>query len=243
MMHRLSAWLRKTPSRRRQALAFRWNRLLTAVLHRPRLLGCGPGTIVGRPLFWTPEHIHLGREVLIWPGCRIEGIPPSESGLDHAPLVWLGDSVTLQQSCHITAAGRLSIGSGTLISFNVSIQDTDHLYEDVTQSVALQPLSFRPTVIGENCFIGAGARILAGTVLGRHCVVAANAVVRGEFPDYCVIAGSPGRVVKQFDAASGRWMKPPMSPKPLDRPDASEPGLSSRPTTQDFSATPPIKTL
>jgi acetyltransferase-like isoleucine patch superfamily enzyme len=36
-------------------------------------------------------------------------------------------------------------------------------------------------------------------VLGRNCVVAANAVVTRSFPPYSVIFGNPARVNKQFD--------------------------------------------
>jgi acetyltransferase-like isoleucine patch superfamily enzyme len=207
----------KAPSRRLQAIAFRLSRLRTLCWHAPRMVACGKGSIVGRPLFWTPEHVAAGDDVLIWPGCRIEGIPPAESGSGQEPLVVLGHGVAMQQSCHITAAGRLSIGAGTLMSFNVSVQDTDHRYDDITCSVSKQPLTFAPTTIGENCFLGAGSRILAGTTLGRHCVVGANAVVRGEFPDFSVIAGNPARVIRRYDAAEGQWTKA-SNPSPAARP-------------------------
>lgn len=65
----------------------------------------------------------------------------------------------------------------------------------------------RHTEIGENCFIGYGAAIQAGTVLGRQCIVGANSVVRGEFPDYCVIVGAPARIVKRYNPVSGEWEK------------------------------------
>ncbi len=93
------------------------------------------------------------------------------------------------------------------MSFNVSIQDTDHCYHDVNRSVSHQPLTFAPTTIGENCFIGARASIQAGTRLGRHCIVGTNAVVRGTFPDYCVLVGAPARVIKRYHAVSGTWRR------------------------------------
>jgi acetyltransferase-like isoleucine patch superfamily enzyme len=39
--------------------------------------------------------------------------------------------------------------------------------------------------------------ILDGTVVGNGCVIAAGAVVVGEFPDNVVIGGVPARVLKQ----------------------------------------------
>ena len=41
--------------------------------------------------------------------------------------------------------------------------------------------------------------MLAGTEIGKNSVVGANGVVKGKFPDYCVIARNPDRVVKRFD--------------------------------------------
>lgn len=35
--------------------------------------------------------------------------------------------------------------------------------------------------------------------IGKGCTVAAGAVVRGEFPDYCVIGGTPAKILKRLD--------------------------------------------
>lgn len=51
------------------------------------------------------------------------------------------------------------------------------------------------------------AVIQAGTILGKQCIVGSNAVVRGHFPDYCVIVGVPARIVKRYDDKSGVWKK------------------------------------
>ncbi|WP_265348157.1 DapH/DapD/GlmU-related protein, partial [Enterobacter cloacae] len=69
-----------------------------------------------------------------------------------------------------------------------------------------QPMNNKRTTIGENCFIGAGAKILAGTTLGKQCIVGANSVVKGDFPDYCVISGIPAKIIKKYDVESKRWL-------------------------------------
>ncbi|MEM8581067.1 MAG: CatB-related O-acetyltransferase [Pseudomonadota bacterium] len=56
------------------------------------------------------------------------------------------------------------------------------------------------TVLGHDVWLGKDARILPGAVLGNGVIVAAGAVVGGQIPDYAVVAGNPGRVVKmRFD--------------------------------------------
>jgi acetyltransferase-like isoleucine patch superfamily enzyme len=46
--------------------------------------------------------------------------------------------------------------------------------------------------------LGANVVILPGTTIGEHVVVAAGAVVRGDIPSHCVVAGVPARVVRRW---------------------------------------------
>jgi carbonic anhydrase/acetyltransferase-like protein (isoleucine patch superfamily) len=54
--------------------------------------------------------------------------------------------------------------------------------------------------IGDATLIGMGATVLNGAVIGRHCIVGANALVtEGKvFPDYSLIVGSPAKVVREL---------------------------------------------
>ena len=47
--------------------------------------------------------------------------------------------------------------------------------------------------------------ILGGTEIGDNSVVAANSVVRGKFPNNCVIAGAPAKIVKRYNEQTNRW--------------------------------------
>ena len=112
----------------------------------------------------------------------------------------------MEQNVHIISGERiLNIGDGTTISANVFISNVDHEYKDIDKSVMEQPLQFKETKIGKSCFIGYGAVILPGTRLGNHCIVGANAVVRGSYPDNCVIAGNPARIIKEYDLETEFW--------------------------------------
>jgi lipopolysaccharide O-acetyltransferase len=40
------------------------------------------------------------------------------------------------------------------------------------------------------------------------CIVGANSVVTRDLPPHTIAAGSPARVVKQYDAAARAWRRP-----------------------------------
>jgi acetyltransferase-like isoleucine patch superfamily enzyme len=52
-----------------------------------------------------------------------------------------------------------------------------------------------PVHIGAFTFIGPHCVVEANTRLGKGCLVEAHSRVRGEFPDFAVIAGNPACVV------------------------------------------------
>lgn len=155
---------------------------------------------VGKPIFlMNISRIHISKRVRIFPGLRAE--------CHGSGRLFIHENVAIGQNLHITAMGDLHIRSGTIISGGVMITDIDHEYRDPSKSVIDQPYINSTTDIGENCFLGFGVCIQAGTTLGKGCVVGANSVVRGEFPDHCVIVGAPARIVKRYDPQSGTWVR------------------------------------
>ena len=51
-------------------------------------------------------------------------------------------------------------------------------------------------VIGDNVYIGPGAKIFGNITIGNNVTIGANAVVNKSFPDNCVIAGIPAKIIK-----------------------------------------------
>lgn len=93
--------------------------------------------------------------------------------------------------------GSLTIGDDCIFGNYVSIHPENHNYQDVEMPIRLQGVSSSGGVhIGNNCWIGAKATILDGTKIGDGCIVAAGAVVKGEFPDNVVIGGVPAKIIK-----------------------------------------------
>lgn len=104
------------------------------------------------------------------------------------------NSLVLSGGCYIHAYYGIKIGEGTIWSFNVSMVSLDHDLSDYNK-----PTTKGPIVIGRNCWIGAGAVILSGVVLGDRTIVGANSVVNKSFPQgNVIIAGSPAKVIKEL---------------------------------------------
>lgn len=62
--------------------------------------------------------------------------------------------------------------------------------------------------VGDGSLIGMGSTVLNRAVIGRHCIVGANALVtEGKvFPDFSLIVGSPAKVVRTLDPAAAEGL-------------------------------------
>ena len=171
---------------------------LRSLLYKPFFGKYGMPSYMGKPIFISGcKNIAIGKRVRIFPSVRMEAIGEGK--------IEIHDDVAIGQNFHCTSAGRLIIGKKTTISGNVFITNIDHDYRMIDQHILEQPMLIRETRIGENCFIGYGASIQAGTILGKQCIVGTNSVVRGSFPDYSVIAGVPARVIKRYNHETKEW--------------------------------------
>ena len=163
----------------------------------------GLPSYIGKPVFiGNFKRIFIGKRVRIFPKARLEVVDKESS-------IIFEDNISVGQNLHIISGGgqKLIIGTNTTISANVFITNVDHEYKEIDVHVLKQNILMKNTRIGENCFIGYGVVIQAGTTLGKQCIVGANAVVRGNFPDYSVIAGVPAKIIKRYDGKSKTWKR------------------------------------
>ena len=65
---------------------------------------------------------------------------------------------------------------------HVYITDQNHGYDDLDLPISRQAMPERPVRIGAGSWLGHGTVVLPGATIGRHVVVGANSVVRGEIP-------------------------------------------------------------
>ncbi|WP_427041183.1 acyltransferase [Fusobacterium sp. SB021] len=155
---------------------------------------------IGKPIFLlNTKNISIERRVRIFPGVRMECHLNGK--------IFIEENVSIGQNLHIISGGNLRIGKNTTISGNVLITNIDHEYKNIGIHILKQELIIKDTEIGENSFIGYGATIQAGTILGKQCIVGSNSFVKGNFPDFCVIAGNPAKVIKKYNEITKKWEK------------------------------------
>lgn len=56
--------------------------------------------------------------------------------------------------------------------------------------------------IGDNCFIGGGAKVIGDIKIGDNVIIAPNAVVVKDVPDNAVVGGVPAKIIKFKDEST-----------------------------------------
>jgi acetyltransferase-like isoleucine patch superfamily enzyme len=189
-------------------------RLLSVQLDRARHeralagLRLGRGAVVGaNPEIHAPECIEIGEGVRIGRNVRLQGIV-EYAGQMFNPRLVLKRGASLQNQCTVICNNYIELGEDVMVASNVFISDHEHLYQDVKRPIVAQELTTDGrVVIGAGSHIGENVCIFRNVTIGEHCVIGAGAVVTRDVPAFSVAVGSPARVVRQFDAASGEWRR------------------------------------
>jgi hypothetical protein len=114
----------------------------------------------------------------------------------HEGTLRIGDKVVFGRGDTVNCYLDVEVGARTLVADWVYITDFDHRFDDLDLPIKDQGIVKSPVRIGPDCWLGVKVSVLRGSVIGRGCVVAAHAVVRGDIPDRSVAAGVPARVLK-----------------------------------------------
>jgi len=105
----------------------------------------------------------------------------------------IGSHVFINTNVCITARKFIKIGNNVKVANNVTIIDHDHDYRNGNVGYHSQPIE-----IGNDVWIGANAVILKGVNIGDRAVIAAGSVVNRNVPSGTIVAGVPGKVVKNI---------------------------------------------
>jgi len=114
----------------------------------------------------------------------------SSSIIDDISKVGLGSaifhSVTIQRD---TIIGKhCIINTNSTVDHDCIINDFVHISPSVTLCGNVK--------IGEGTHVGAGATIIPNIRIGKWCVIGAGAVITKDIPDYSLVVGIPGKIIK-----------------------------------------------
>ena len=133
--------------------------------------------------------------------------------IEHEDQLQLADHVYIGPFNFIEASAGVLIGEGVQITHHVSIvTHSSHRAQRLLGQAYVDWAGARPgwvagpVQIGPYCFIGPHSLIEAGSRLGRGCIVRAGSVLRGDYPEFSVIAGNPAAVVGDAREADARWL-------------------------------------
>jgi acetyltransferase-like isoleucine patch superfamily enzyme len=174
-----------------------------------RFAAFGPGTMMAFPTgaVYGEGWIEIGDQCMIAEMVTLcAGMAPGHD-LGPEPVLRVGDRCVIGRGSHIVAHHSIEIGDDVFTGPYVYVTDQNHSYADVEVPVGRQWPVNSSVSIGSGTWLGTGAVVLPGSVIGRNVVVAAGAVVRGKVPDHAVVGGVPAKVIREYVAGSG-WCAP-----------------------------------
>ena len=92
----------------------------------------------------------------------------------------------------------VSIGAYSMVGPSVKIIGNDHVFDKPGTPVIFsgRPKP-KPTTIGKDVWIGAGAIIISGTTIGDGAIIAAGSVVTKNIDPLVVVGGVPAKFIKK----------------------------------------------
>ena len=108
----------------------------------------------------------------------------------------IGDYSMIGERCYIRGGGNIVIGKYCQIANNVIIVTTNHLYN---KDLYYGNIENKDIIIGDNVWIGSGAKIMPGVKIGNNSVVSAGSVVTKDIESNVLVGGVPARVIKKLN--------------------------------------------
>lgn len=164
---------------------------------------------------YNPQNISFGKNVTIDKNCTIDGFSSEKILL--GDCVKIGAYSNLSSTSHLSkygkglkmgnnsavgdytqfgAAGGIEIGNDVIMGSYISFHSENHNFSDTSKLIREQGVTSKGIIIGNNIWVGAKVTFLDGCVVGNNTVVAAGAVVNGNYPDNSIIGGIPAKVLK-----------------------------------------------
>ncbi len=192
---------------------------LRRVFFPPLFKTCGKGVVFGRGMtIRNPRNIEIGNEVVFDENVLLDGKGGRLRIGDRCIIarnttlsckygdIFLNEEVNLSNNVTVYSNHRVEIGPKTFVAGHCYIvAGGEHYFEDTTKPIVEQGIKKGKGVkIGGDCWLGASVVVLDGTRLGYGCVVGAGSLLRGEYEDFSIIVGSPGKTIRK---RGEKWKK------------------------------------
>ncbi len=93
------------------------------------------------------------------------------------------------------SSSGISIGRNCLIGVNFNCVNSD--FHSLDPNNRAKGITCQSVSIGDNVFIGNDVTIVKGVSIGNGCTIGAKSLVTKSFPDNCIIAGNPARLIRR----------------------------------------------
>ncbi|MEZ5211899.1 sugar O-acetyltransferase [Gordonia sp. (in: high G+C Gram-positive bacteria)] len=114
---------------------------------------------------------------------------------DDGRNITFGGRVFLNQNCTLLDNAGITLGHRTMIGPGVTFITSGHPVDPADRKLYL---TGAPIVLEENVWVGAGATILPGVMIGQDSVIAAGAVVADDVPPRTLVAGPKAGAVRTW---------------------------------------------
>jgi acetyltransferase-like isoleucine patch superfamily enzyme len=159
-------------------------------------------------ILWWRSKVSVGRHTRIARGAEVRcvsggtitigsycNIHDGAKLLTYGGNITLGDHTTVNPYCVLYGHGGLTIGAGVRIAAHVVIIPGSHNFADPDRLIYEQGMTYAGVTIGDDVWIGTGAKILDGVTVGRGAVIAAGAVVTKDVAPLAIVGGVPAKVI------------------------------------------------
>lgn len=113
---------------------------------------------------------------------------------DYGYNIHLGKNFYANHGAVILDAAPVNIGDDVLFAPGVLVSTATHPLDPVRRNKGIE--TAYPITIGNNVWVGMGAKILPGVTIGDNAIIGAGAVVNNDIPKNAVYAGVPATLIK-----------------------------------------------
>lgn len=175
------------------------------------------------------SHVFIGERVVIAQWDQADARSGGERKTAEKAVVELGDHVQLNRevTIELLGGGSVSVGRQAGIQMRCFFQAAGHPIR-IGHRTMIAPYcallsgearddarsSQGPIEIGDDSWLGVGAKVLGGVTIGKGAIVAAGSVVTSDIPAGALAAGNPARLIRRradLTSSDGHSNKPLVS--------------------------------